>query len=382
MSLFSKTAKTAPKTSSTIIDVAEIEPDKLRLVKVFPNDDFLNFALPKFKKLHFKSRDNIASVNRYEYDSYSESYNDEESLITGYEGSPSLFMQTLHQAFVHHIPFTLSPEVVWYLICHETAIHVKLNGEKYAHLFTNTPNEKQLIQIIDDSLVYGDSENDWAGCIHLFVDPMKYLIGEEMVNLFLPKLTTATDESRTATLVSFMDMISIYYNFECVSMCGIPRIYIEGQPQDWQLLLQQVTQLAKTFDGLKDYVQDLLSVLDKISKAANGEKDTAFWKSIYKIDDSSGGPYVTGWITALFAYVATHNGPVLKQEFDWQSLQDKSFSGYTLNQFSMHVSKVDFNWKYLGNNIPMFFASGVIGTEFRNQSLSPKLGYAVVEYTK
>ena len=140
--------------------------------------------------------------------------------------------------------------------------------------------------------------------------------------------------------------------------------------------MQQATQLAKTFDGLQDYVQNLLSVLDKISKTVDGEKDTTFWKSIYKFENGSAGPSVTGWITALFAYVSTRNGPVLKQGFDWEIYP------YTTDQFPIHVSKVDFNWNYLDKNIPMCFISGVIGTEFRTQSLSPKLGYAVVEYAK
>jgi len=124
----------------------------------------------------------------------------------------------------------------------------------------------------------------------------------------------------------------------------------------------------------------LLPVLDKIVKAANGEKDTAFWKSVYKIDNNSGGPYITGWITALFAYVATDKGPQLKETFDWQSYLDAGFfSGYTTDKIPVHVSKVDFKWDCLGNSIPMSFASGVLGVDYKNQSLAPKLGYAVLE---
>jgi len=374
-------SKASQKTSATIIDLAEIEPDKLSLVKAFSNDDFLKFALPNFKKLHFKSRDRVASVVRYNYEGHYEKMGGVEEIYIAYQGLPSLFMQALHQAFTKHIPFTLSPEVVWYLICHEIAIHVKQNAEKYAHLFTQTPNKKQVIQIRDDSLVYGDPCNDWAGCIHLFVDPMKHFIGEERVNFFLPKLTTFTDESRTAILVSFMDMVSAHCEFEWLTRCGIPRIYVEGQEKDWQLLLQRTTELAETFKDLEGYFRDLLPVLDKISKAVNGQRDVAFWKSIYKIDGFSGGPFISGWITALFAYVATRQGPLLKREFDWRSLYRTQHlgSGYTMKKFPVHVSKVAAKWDYYGIEIPMFLASGVLGVDFKNQSLAPKLGYAVIE---
>jgi hypothetical protein len=36
--------------------------------------------------------------------------------------------------------------------------------------------------------------------------------------------------------------------------------------------------------------------------AARGRVNSRFWRSIYKLDDSSGGPFVTGWILAFFRY--------------------------------------------------------------------------------
>jgi len=226
MSLFfAAPSKASQKTPATIIDIAKTEPDKLSLVKAFSNDGFLKYALPDFEKLHFKSRDRIA-------------------LVRHSPKSVSLFMEALGQAFHHHIPFTLSPEVVWYLICHEIAIHVRQNTKKYARLFTKTPNEKQVIRVRDDSLRYGDPENDWAGSVHMLVDPIKNFIGEIRVKFFLPKFTTGTYESETAILISFMDIISAYYELEYETLCGIPRIHIEGQEEDWQLLLRQTEKLA------------------------------------------------------------------------------------------------------------------------------------------
>lgn len=362
MDLFlTASSETPGKTSATVVDIAEIEPRKLALVKAFSNDGFLKYALPDSGKLHFKSRERIALL-----------YHGPKSI--------SLFVEALNQAFHHHIPFTLSPETLWYLICHEIGIHVRQNAKKHARLFTKTPDEKQVIRVRDDSLVYGDPDNDWAGSIHLLVDPMKKFMGEARVDFFLPKFTTGTDESEAAILISFMDMVSSYYELECYTLCGIPRIHIQGQEEDWRLLLRRTEKLAAYFHDLTAYFRDLLPVLDKILNAVNGERDTAFWKSVYKIDNNSGGPYISGWVTALFAYVSTDKGPRLKENFDWQRLYDaKGFGGYTANKFPVNVSKVDFKWISLGKNIPMIFASGVLGVDYENQSLTPKLGYAVFE---
>lgn len=367
LSVSTSSKTTQNPASVTVIDIDEVDSNKLDLVKTFPNTRFLKYALPRFKKLHFNSRSDVAWVDDF----------------ISQEDFSSLFMEALHQAFVHHIPFTLSPEVVWYLICHEMAIHVKQNSNKYAALFTKKIDEKQLIRVEDDSLRYGDPDNDWAGCIHLFVDPMKHLIGEKTVNFFLPKLTTATDESRTAILVSFMDMVSVYYLFECVTLCGIPRVIIKGQAQDWQLLQQRTTKLAETFKELNSYFQNLLPILKKIAKAADGEKDIEFWKSIYKFNHDSGGPYITGWINTLFAYMTGSDYTTANQNMEYKSKLKNDFNwrkGHIIGAFPMHISKVDFNWLYFGKPIPMFFASGILGIDFENGSLSPKLGYAVCEY--
>lgn len=125
-------SKTTQNTSSvTVIDIDEVDSKKLELVKTFPNDPFLKYALPQFKKLHFKSRSDVAWVDNF----------------ISQENFSSLFMEALHQAFVHHIPFTLSPEVVWYLICHEMAIHVKQNSKKYASLFTKKMMKNNLLKL-------------------------------------------------------------------------------------------------------------------------------------------------------------------------------------------------------------------------------------------
>ena len=69
----------------------------------------------------------------------------------------------------------------------------------------------------------------------------------------------------------------------------------------------------------------------------------------------------------------------LKNDFNWNKGISNDY-GHIINAFPMHISKVDFNWLYFGEKIPMFFASGILGIDFENGSLSPKLGYAVCEY--
>ena len=139
-------------------------------------------------------------------------------------------------------------------------------------------------------------------------------------------------------------------------------------------------QLSEVFHGLQNYFADLIPVLQEIARTAQEEPvDYDFWRSIYKWNDDSGGPYVSGWITALTAYVPSSEGFVMKEEFDWRRLAESSWGGYGTNKFPSHVSKVPFIWNYYENEIPMSFISGIIGVDYDEGFLAPRLGFGVIE---
>jgi hypothetical protein len=291
----------------------------------------------------------------------------------------SLLYQSAHNAFAEHRPYTVSPEVFWYAIVHEVAICIKQNSAKYASLFTDTPNAKQTITVRDDSLVYGQP-NDWARCIGLFDQALRERIDPATVDLFLPKLSTMTQEDETAILVNFMDAVSSYYKYEVQTLCGIPSIRVRGTVADWETVGQRLQDLSTRFDELKDYFASLQSIVATIAGTIrSGHADGTFWTSIYKYTDHSGGPAVTGWITALSAYRSTDKGFVLRKEFDWEKLVRNGWGGLRTDSFAPHISKVAFLWKYFDEEIPMAFTSGVLGVECDNGYLTPRLGFGVVE---
>jgi hypothetical protein len=291
----------------------------------------------------------------------------------------SLGVQTLHGCFATHTPFSLSPDVAWYLIVFEVAEHVRQHPERYARLFTAAPGTTQLIQVRDDTLRY-DAPSDWPRSLDLVRAPLAERLTDEAMGLFVADFTTSTAESRTALLVAFMDTISPYYAFEWMTLCGIPKIRLEGTGADWTDLMTRTDELAGHFDGLVGYFADLMPVLETIADAARGvPTDEQFWRSIYKYNDSSGGPYVTGWITAFFAHVVTAHGTELKQRFDWRSTASQGMGGYETNVFPSHVSSVPFTWRYLDQIYDMRFVAGVIGVDESDGYLSPQLGFAVVE---
>jgi hypothetical protein len=175
----------------------------------------------------------------------------------------------------------------------------------------------------------------------------------------------------SATLVALMDVVSPYYDFRWISMCGIPRIRLEGTGQDWQLLADRVGALEGWFEGLQPWLRNLRPVLAAIAAAAaGGPVDQDFWRSIYKRQSASGGDRVTGWITAFFAHRYLADGPE-------PALADMIEEG----NFPAHLSRVPVAWERPDGTLPMAFLGGVLGIERDGEWIRPRLGFAVLELT-
>jgi len=342
-------------------------------VNLSSNQEFLGAVLGGPKRFHYVSRDKLYAVNKPSR--YGSDYNDAAYGVA----TVSLGVQSIHQAYAAHVALSLRPDTLWYFIVHEVAEYVRQHVDESAGLFTETPGQKQKILVRDDSLRY-DVPSDWMGSINLVRDPLREKITDRTMQLFLPQFTTSTIEDETALLVALMDVVSPYYEFEWMTRCGVPQIRLEGEATDWQNLYVNASSLLSAFPGLRDYSKDLLSVLQTIADTASGATpNEEFWHSIYKYEDGSGGPDVSGWITAFFAHTWNKQGAKLKDQFNWRSLMS-GWGGYKTNQFPSHVSRVPFVWDYFGTRYDMAFAAGITGVDYDdNNFLSPRLGFAVVE---
>jgi hypothetical protein len=205
-----------------------------------------------------------------------------------------------------------------------------------------------------------------------------------ILDAMLPAYTTETPESRVASLISFMDAASPYYQYSVRTMCGIPRIRLFGTVEDWRLLLACARKLAERFDAhLGVYFKHLLPVLKKITEQADPATpvDDGFWRSIYKRDSSSGGDEVTGWATALVHYLKQPDGKLVEKDSrcaDWSRPTNHRVAGLKHDGFALHLASVPFTWKLVNMKLPMKFVGGILGVDDEDGFLTPCLSYAVV----
>ncbi len=197
-------------------------------VHLTSNQEFLEAALGRPSRFHYASRDKLHVVS---HPALGYRRNRDRSAV-GYESATvSLGIQAIHEAFAAHVPLSLTPDLLWYMIVHEVAEYVRQDPSRHAAVFTGMPESKQAIVVRDDSLRLGEP-SDWQRSINLVREPLRAMISDYTMDLFLPRFSTTTVEAQTALLIALTDAVSPFYEFGWVTSCGIPQIRLEGEAAD------------------------------------------------------------------------------------------------------------------------------------------------------
>jgi hypothetical protein len=210
----------------------------------------------------------------------------------------------------------------------------------------------------------------------------------------LPDFSTTGGLERAAAEVVLLDAMQSFFSYRFVTRCGIPQISLEGTPADWEILAERTKGIGQF--GLSWWTEALGPILDEFVAASRGGVNKRFWRSIYKVDDSSGGPYITGWITAFFPYLKdwqaralrmnpwlAEGGEKLQLLLSPQEDEDRQGFGYgpTTECFPSGLARAPFHWQYLDRSIEMEFLGGFIGVRQDSATLElrPEIGWAVRE---
>ena len=213
-----------------------------------------------------------------------------------------------------HRPLCLSPDIIWLMIIQGVANHINVNAEALRSRFVRHEGKVQ-ISVRRDDFVKGSPENPWAEAIDELTSRVEEHIGSEF-DLFQPTFTTTGPVERAAAGVVLLDAMQSYFTYDMDTFCGIPAITLEGTPEDWQAVADRAERFGSL--ELEWWLEPLRGILQQFVAASQGVVDRQFWQSLYKYQDESGGPTMTGWISALFPYLtdsqtglAIHQNPYL-----------------------------------------------------------------------
>ena len=291
------------------------------------------------------------------------------------------FVAALHYSFAQHRPIVISPDMVWLMILQGFAKHVEYEADSLQNIIVDFEGKKKL-SVRRDEFIRHSLSNDWDDVFDEFSQKIYVDIDSNLSQLMQNKFTTTGPKETIAYQIALMDAMSEFFVYELQTACGIPYVILEGTPEDWLLIKEQLPKFRKY--NLDFWIDNLQPVVDELYEASKGSIDTLFWKSIYKWDSGSGGSGVSGWIVRFFPYLQDNNNLQksgwLDSDYFEQKKNEECFYGIEGKYFPSALSSCNFVWDYFGDNINMRFCAGFIGiSQDSNLILRPEINWFVSE---
>jgi hypothetical protein len=223
-----------------------------------------------------------------------------DSLVTfGYHP----FFQGMLSAYANHRPFTLSPDMMWLLICQGFANHVNNNSESLRNMFVDFKGKTTLV-VKDNRIEPDNPDSPWEEVFPEFSKQISKYTGAELTNTLTADFSTTTPITKMASQITMLEAMKSYFEFLVINIgCGIPKITLEGTPADWHKVLIKTQALRKY--KLDWWVDKMEPILINIEKASKGKKDKEFWQTMFKWHSQKvyGAPFIVdGWIVKFFPY--------------------------------------------------------------------------------
>jgi hypothetical protein len=279
------------------------------------------------------------------------------------------FFDGMYQAYAEHRPFTLSPDMIWLLLCQGFANHVNINAEELRGLFVNFTGKRTLV-VNDARIDLNNPESPWEQVFPDFAKQISDNVGKDIVDVLTCNFSTTTSVERIASEVTIMETFKSYFEYLLIgAICGIPEITLKGTPQDWQKVYEKAQALKKY--KLDWWIDELDPVFLEFINASKGNINKTFWRNMFKYHslEKYGAPKVIdGWIVKFYPY--DKEGKRLKLKEIYQS------SAKLPNE----LVKTDVGFL----QVPLEIWAGFFGLKQdpSNFNLTPKIGWMIRKKNK
>jgi len=242
--------------------------------------------------------DNPSSINRSKT-IVAKSKNTDNLVSFGYHP----FFQGMYTAYADHRPFTLSPDIMWLLICQGFANHVNNNAESLRPLFVDFTGKTTLV-VPTTTIKLDDPNAPWEEVFPEFSRQISANTGQQLTDALTADFSTTTPITKMASQITMLNAVKSYFDFVVIYIgCGIPKVTLEGTPQDWEKVLAKTEALRKY--KLDWWVDKMEPILKEFIATSNGKVDKAFWQAMFKYHTKKGcgeSTMVDGWIVHFFPY--------------------------------------------------------------------------------
>lgn len=298
--------------------------------------------------------------------------------VIEYSAINGLF-DVIHLCFSRHNCLVLTPEAIWLAITQGFGIHI-LGNDKYRHHVAPRPDDLDpgRIQFQHDSLISGADKNDWNSALPMLSDQVRRTMRPDLHEILTADFTGTTMEGRLCSQIVLRDVVPQSYGYGVATNCGIPSVTLEGPQDDWARLLDKTKRLQNWATvhklDLEWWFRHLVPVVTSVAKARRGSPDPKFWCSLYKRDEKSGSPFITGWINVLYPYLDVGSRTYRRNPLvNWR----RGGHGNPPNVYPKGLSVMSYDWNSRGDKCEMNLLAGFVGVSQnpRTKALKPEIGW-------
>ena len=296
--------------------------------------------------------------------------------VKGSSESPSFF-DVVALAYAKHYALEINPDDIWLMILDGIRLHVKSNRKKLKDRFI-APGKDSSIAVLDNSLTPESTHKEWFWTIANLFDSLQAKLPAETGIPLKTKFSTTSPVDYNISRTMTMAVASQYYSYSVYTLCGIPKIKVNGTKDDWMLLKDSFNRLAEQLD-MKWWANALNPVLDEFVNTFDGKINLKHWKNIYKRfkPEGCGNPRFNGWISRFLPYTKDDRSDEEKyvKHTNWAEQLD-------FYNIPKGITFVDVQWNYLGEKIPLKLYTGFIGIQVDTTAnyLKAARGYALLSF--
>ena len=229
-------------------------------------------------------------------------------------------------AYNHHYILRTSPDDWWFCVIKRVACAIDDNSQKQSvrKIFVNHEGKKTIGVRVDDPSIYTVDYN-W------FFDQITKGIKEnvkvpEFVDGMTADFGTTTPVQKIVSQITLMYSVKQYFDFEMMTMCGIPAVEMLGSEEDWKKLTSKLKVLRTLLEPIENdlglpsgWWHLVEKVFWKLLATYQGNPDKEWWSHIMDYERAYRSGQPSGWRGWITEFLEGTGGRRLRQHDDFTS---------------------------------------------------------------
>ncbi|KAH9483648.1 hypothetical protein JR316_0003118 [Psilocybe cubensis] len=211
------------------------------------------------------------------------------------------FVNTVTEAYNNHRALVIRPDDVWLAILTQFSSFLNANAENIRSQFVRHKGQKELTITADRRKVdYGHVANQMTKEIE------KNVVDPHLRAWILPDFSTTTANDTTVCSIVMMAAMKEYFSYKIHLLCGIPRVTLDGEKDDWEKIFARLEKLKEYGLPTIAWYHLLFPIIDRFVRSFDepeNEQNLDFWQKVAHYEGGGSGPsYLGGWITAFCVF--------------------------------------------------------------------------------